>query len=403
MSDAFYKNLELQMKEMGQAYWACRSCLSFCNKMNTQIKEVDKRVDKLMGKLEENTAGLKKADEKIEEVRKAVGKVERKQEDSEKRIEENMAEEMRAREAIRRNIIVHGIPEPDSRIKTDKERSEADLVECDHIFKATGARIGRKDIRFCRRIGERGQEKRPLLVGMKTEIIKTELLDAASELRHTAYKTVSICPDQTRMQRQAEKKLLEKVEQKNREDLTDEDRSKNLKWMAVGKKGEKRITKGQAREERDYNVGDRGRNRQERRSSRERRWPSSERRRTNGDGRIREERYGEGRYREERYGGGRYGERGGDRRNGDWRRNSRERRRGDRETSKETSREKSKGTDRHGSRERSKEKSKEKSREASNSRMEQSGGEDNANKRGRGSGTDSEGEQAREPSKKTRQ
>ncbi len=173
MSDAFYKNLELQMKEMGQAYWACRSCLSFCNKMNTQIKEVDKRVDKLMGKLEENTAGLKKADEKIEEVRKAVGKVERKQEDSEKRIEENMAEEMRAREAIRRNIIVHGIPEPDSRIKTDKERSEADLVECDHIFKATGARIGRKDIRFCRRIGERGQEKRPLLVGMKTEIIKT--------------------------------------------------------------------------------------------------------------------------------------------------------------------------------------------------------------------------------------
>ncbi len=204
MSDAFYKNLELQMKEMGQAYWACRSCLSFCNKMNTQIKEVDKRVDKLMGKLEENTAGLKKADEKIEEVRKAVGKVERKQEDSEKRIEENMAEEMRAREAIRRNIIVHGIPEPDSRIKTDKERSEADLVECDHIFKATGARIGRKDIRFCRRIGERGQEKRPLLVGMKTEIIKTELLDAASELRHTAYKTVSICPDQTRMQRQAD-------------------------------------------------------------------------------------------------------------------------------------------------------------------------------------------------------
>ncbi len=69
------QNLELQMKEMGQAYLACRSCLSFCNKMNTQIKEVDKRVDQLMGKLEENTAGLKKADEKIEEVKKAVGKV----------------------------------------------------------------------------------------------------------------------------------------------------------------------------------------------------------------------------------------------------------------------------------------------------------------------------------------
>jgi hypothetical protein len=371
MSDAFYKNLELQMKEMGQAYWAC---LSFCNKMNTQIKEVDKRVDQLMGKLEENTAGLKKADKKIEKVKKAVGKVERRQEDSEKRIEESMCEEMRAREAIRRNVIVHGVPEPDSGTKTDKERTEADLTECNHIFKATGARIGRRDIRFCRRVGERGIEKRPLLVGLKTEMIKTDLLDAARELRHTVYKNVSICPDQTRKQRMAEKKLLETVVQKNREELTDEDRSKNLQWMAVGKKGEKRIMKGPAREEREYNVQDQARDRRGRRTSGERRWPSRERR---GPSRERMRTNGEDRYREER-------------------RTSKDQRRGHRDPSREKShRRMSKEPSRHAS--------KEMSRERSDDRMDMSGGEDNSNKRGRGSGTESEEERIRDRPKKTKQ
>jgi hypothetical protein len=35
-----------------------------------------------------------------------------------------MCEEMRAREAIRRNVIVHGVPEPDSGTKTRKERRQ---------------------------------------------------------------------------------------------------------------------------------------------------------------------------------------------------------------------------------------------------------------------------------------
>jgi hypothetical protein len=315
-----------------------------------------------------------------------VGKVERRQEDSEKRIEESMCEEMRAREAIRRNVIVHGVPEPDSGCKTDKERTEADLTECDHIFKATGARIGRRDIRFCRRVGERGIEKRPLLVGLKTERIKTELLDAARELRHTVYKNVSICPDQMRKQRMAEKKMLKMVLQKNREELTDEDRSKNLQWMAVGKKGEKRIMKGPVWEEREYNVRDQARDRRGRRTSRERRWPSRERRgpsrerrrpsrertRTNG-----EDRYGEDRYGEER-------------------RTSKDQRRGHRDPSREKShRRMSKEPSRHAS--------KEMSRERSDDRMDMSGGEDNSNKRGRGSGTESEEERIRDRPKKTKQ
>ncbi len=86
------------------------------------------------------------------------------------------------------------------------------------------------------------------MVGMTSELVKTELLDAARELQHTAYKNISIGPDQTRKQRQAEKKLQEEVERKNREELSEEDLSKNLKWQAVGRKGEKRIVKAPERE-----------------------------------------------------------------------------------------------------------------------------------------------------------
>jgi hypothetical protein len=86
------------------------------------------------------------------------------------------------------------------------------------------------------------------VVGMSSEQVKTELLDAARELQLTAYKNISIGPDQTRKQRQAEKKLQEEVERKNREELSEEDLSKNLKWQAVGRKGEKRIVKAPERE-----------------------------------------------------------------------------------------------------------------------------------------------------------
>jgi hypothetical protein len=141
------------------------------------------------------------------------------------------------------------VEDPSSSLRTDKERMEADVAECERIFKASKANVRKRDIRFCRRIEEKGTEKRPVLLGMTSEQAKADLLEVARELQHTTYKHISIGPDQTRKQRQAEKKLQETVERKNREELTEDDVSKNLKWMAVGRKGEKRIVKAQVRED----------------------------------------------------------------------------------------------------------------------------------------------------------
>lgn len=241
--------LDLQKKETGFAYWACRSCMNFAAKMNANFQEYGRKIEELEEQVKENREEVAKANDGVKKVEKKVEKVEKKMEDVEKKMEEGMCEEMRAREAIRRNIIIHGVKEPDTRLKTDKERMDADLDVCDKIFRATGGQARRRDIRFCRRIGERSQAKRPILVGMKTESIKSDLLDAASQLQKTEYKDVTIGPDQTKKQRKAEANLKEVVERKNREELSEQDKAKNLQWMVIGRKGEKRVVKAQVREE----------------------------------------------------------------------------------------------------------------------------------------------------------
>jgi hypothetical protein len=252
MSDPFFKNLELQIKETGTAFWACRSCVSFANtfgaKVNEKLKQMDKRVDSLQEKVEANTGGLEEVQEKVETVEKRMEKLEKKTEERETAEDDGMFEELRAREAIRRNLVVYGLEEPDQTIKEGKDRLEADKNECENIFNTIGAKARRTDIRFCRRLGERGEDARPLLLGMTSETIKCEILDRAKELQNTEYQHIGIGPDQTKKQKQAEIKLTEEANRLNREELTDQDKAKNLKWAVIGPRGEKRLVKVTDRE-----------------------------------------------------------------------------------------------------------------------------------------------------------
>jgi hypothetical protein len=81
-----------------------------------------------------------------------------------------------------------------------KERMEADISESEKIFNVTKRSARRRDIGNCCRIREREIKKGLLLVGMFSELAKTELLDSARKLQHTAYKDISIGPDQTKKQ-----------------------------------------------------------------------------------------------------------------------------------------------------------------------------------------------------------
>jgi uncharacterized coiled-coil protein SlyX len=144
--------MEVQKKETGQVFWACRSCMNFASSITTKVQEVDRKVEELRGQVVENKEGVDKANENVRKMEKKVEKVEKKMEDGQQRMEDIMYEEMRAREAIRRNVVIYGVEEPSASIRTDKERIEADIAECEKIFKATKANLKKKDIRFCRRI-----------------------------------------------------------------------------------------------------------------------------------------------------------------------------------------------------------------------------------------------------------
>ena len=109
-------------------------------------------------------------------------------------------------------------------------------------------RTSREDIKFCRRVGERGgEEPRPMLVGFHRKEDRNELMEKAKELRHTDFKEVTIVPDMTPHQRKEETEMAKEAERRN-ETRTEEERSKNVEWMVVGRKGEKRLIKGVARQ-----------------------------------------------------------------------------------------------------------------------------------------------------------
>jgi hypothetical protein len=259
MTDPFFKNLELQIKETGAAFWACRLCQSFAAtfgaKVNAKLKEVEEKVVGLQEKVETHTEEIQQNKEKLVSVEKKVEKMERNMEDMEQQSEEGLLEELRAREAIKRNLVMYGLNEPHHSIKDGKDRMEADKEECEKVFRAMGSKARRSDIRFCRRLGEKGEDDRPLLLGMTSETIKSEVLDHAKGLQNTDYQDIGVAPDQTKKQKQAEIRLAEEVKRKNRDELTEQDVAKNLKWALIGQRGEKRIVKVQEREREEAGGG----------------------------------------------------------------------------------------------------------------------------------------------------
>ena len=255
MPDAVYKSLDQQFRETGLGYWVCRPCQNFSQRVKFEFCEIkekqvetDKRVDCHERRLNDHD---RERDEMKEMMRQMAEKLEREQE----RMERTLEEELRERESRRLNLVLHGVPEPRQDIKEPKDRMEADKEECERIFGGMRARTRKDQIRFCRRVGERGQDPRPMVIGLYSEGDKRHVLEKSRDLRNTMYESVSVVPDLTRSQRQGEKRLREEADRRNQE-LPAEDRDKNLKWIVVGSRGEKRIIKGTERE--DYGGSTRG-------------------------------------------------------------------------------------------------------------------------------------------------
>jgi hypothetical protein len=244
ISDDGFKFLSEQVQATGSAYWACRSCLAYSQGITQRVKNVEKRLDEVHQEVKDSAKVIDKVDKTVEELKKELQKVkEAKAVDAKQYL---TAEEYREREARRFNVIMHRVPEPAG--TNGEQRKQADLATCNNILATVGLREWTSDIKLCRRLGERGEEPRPLIVYLKTETTRTALLEAARHLRNTTFNDVSIVPDLTPAQRQEEAALSAEMEKRNKDELTEEDIQKNLKWRVVGPRGAKRLIKTHARD-----------------------------------------------------------------------------------------------------------------------------------------------------------
>lgn len=243
VSDEGFKFLDEQVKATGSAYWACRPCMAYSQGITQKIKVIEKDIEEVQKTAKANTEGVKKVEGSLEELKREVEKNKKEMEEAIRATERRMGAEWREREIRRKNVVMHRIAEAGESPRTGEERRQYDSNECNKILETMGLTNLAEQVKTCRRLGERGQEPRPLIVVLKTEEARRQILEKAPVLLESDYHMVGVVPDLTPAQRKEEEEMRTEAERLNREELTTEDVSKNLKWHVVGARGEKRLIK----------------------------------------------------------------------------------------------------------------------------------------------------------------
>lgn len=93
------------------------------------------------------------------------------------------------------------------------------------------------DVKFVRRIGEKKDATRPLLVGLIDPNTRGTILNNASKLANTQFSGISLVPDLTKRQREEDEEVRKLCETRNRERSGDD---LNFIWKPLGPQGSRR-------------------------------------------------------------------------------------------------------------------------------------------------------------------
>jgi hypothetical protein len=235
LTNDFFNCMAAQFKATKRTYWACRACGAYAEGMNHRLREIQDQASEAIRIGQENSEEIAKLKEQLISERERADK-------AVSRVEAELKEEMTRREERRKNIVVHGLQE-----NTEREgrlRMEADKKQLDEIFIVLDVNVmAEQDVEFCRRVGEKSDNPRPLIVGFYTEWAKDTVLKYTRRLMDSNLSNISIVPDLTEQQRRAEKELSAEAERRNAEELSEDDLSKNMYWRVVGKKGQRKLLK----------------------------------------------------------------------------------------------------------------------------------------------------------------
>jgi hypothetical protein len=242
MSNEVFELLDKQKKESGITYWACRPCTVFAQGMNHRLKQIDDDIKELKQSTASNTTSIQNIEKKVEEIAVQVKKSEgMTKADLEARLREEK-DEARERKDREANIIIHGVEECNDEGATSEDRRSWDINSCLELIRAQNITIGEPDIKFCRRVGQRRERERPVVLGLYNQALRNKVLKA------TYGENISVGPDMTKKQREEEAEIWVELDQRNK-NRTAEQVSKNLMWRLVGPKGDRRMILGPARQQ----------------------------------------------------------------------------------------------------------------------------------------------------------
>jgi hypothetical protein len=240
LTTEYFNAMVEQSKAAGMSFWACRPCRNYAAGMNHRLKEVQDMAKEAITIAKDN----------VKEMDVLKAKVDKQEEKVEKRmnqVEIDIYDEMSLREEKRKNVVIHGLSEPTG--EDGWTRMEEDKKQLNKIFTLLDINVVvETDVEFCRRVGEKSERARPLVVGFYTEWAKSTLIKNSRYLADSDMDHVSVAPDLTEKQRRAERDLQLEAEKRNAE-ISEEDAAKNLVWKVVGKRGQKRLIKVYDREQ----------------------------------------------------------------------------------------------------------------------------------------------------------
>ena len=247
VSDELFDFLDKQMQATGVAYWACRPCTVYAQGMNHRMRGIEEAIQEVKKATADNQDEIRMVEGKVQELKESIKKHDNvvTREEFEAYKKERM-EESRERKARELNVVMHGVVENNEEAATGRERWEWDMLTCRNIFRILNLRITDENIKFCRRVGERGEAARPLIVGLYNERDRALLLSL--DTRGTEVRDINFGPDLTKEQRKEEADMKMEMENKNKA-LTEDEKAKNLAWRMVGPRGERRLIKGTVRDQ----------------------------------------------------------------------------------------------------------------------------------------------------------
>ena len=239
----------------GAVCWNCDSCLASAVRLDDRMKALESSHREVETRLVRTENTVQEAVLRVEKVERRQDRVEDLLEREKERARVERVVEMRERELRKKNVVVHRMEEAGDWATTAEDRRNWDTDSCVNMFHALKLDWNKEAIRFCRRIGERGEDPRPMVVGLNREAQKEELLDKTRYLKDTQFAEIGVVPDLTQEQRRDESDMVAEAERRNTE-RSEEELAKNLIWRVVGRKGEKRLLKTVERDE-DRNRGQR--------------------------------------------------------------------------------------------------------------------------------------------------